>query len=72
MPHQWKQRRQTEVGKRNPETRVMEYKITQFDCVLEIDLEAVMKHLLRKAAHSKSGVSKMQGGMIKLTAKRVA
>ena len=67
----WNQRRQTSIGKRHPETRAMEYTTAQFDCELEIDLDALFKHLLNKAKSSKSGVSQIQGGIIKLTARRV-
>jgi hypothetical protein len=55
---------------RDPETRVAKYENQIFDVTLEIDWDAVFKHLGRKASSNRSGKSAIQGGMIKATAKR--
>jgi hypothetical protein len=56
---------------RDPETRAAKYENQLFDVVIEIDLDAMFKHLGKKASGNRSGKSAIQGGMIKATAVRM-
>lgn len=55
---------------RDPDTRVAKYESQLFDVTLEIDLDALFRHLGKKASTNRSGRSKIQDGMITATARR--